>query len=98
MTTAVPGPSDPGAGAGPEAAEYLAERIRRALATDCRVHEQGIEVTVSDHTVVLRGTVPTPTLREAAAEVAHELAPDAELLNHVEVPPSTEPDRAEEID
>lgn len=98
--TGTPRPPDPAEGEGADlgASDYLAEAIRRALATDCRVHEQGLEVTVSGQTVVLRGTVPTTALRDAAGEVARELAPDAAILNHVEVPPNAEPDGAEEIE
>lgn len=98
MTDApTPDPAE-GVGVGLGASEYLAERIRRALATDCRVHEQGLEVTVSGQTIVLRGAVPTSALRDAAGEVARELAPDAAILNHVEVPPNSEPDSVEEIE
>lgn len=98
--TDTPEPPDPGeaADAGLDASDYLAEAIRRALATDCRVHEQGLDVTVNGPTIVLRGAVPTTALRDAAGEVVRELAPDAEVLNHVEVPPNTEPDGAEEIE
>jgi osmotically-inducible protein OsmY len=78
--------------------EYLAEHIRTALATDPRVHEQGLDVTVIGHTIVLRGTVPTPALRQAAGDVAREMAPGADVLNDVEVPPNAEPDDVEEID
>jgi osmotically-inducible protein OsmY len=90
------GPPDPMRDA-PGSPEYLAEHIRTALATDPRVHEQGLDVTVIGHTVVLRGTVTTPTRRRALAEVAHELAPGAEILNDVEVPPNPEPEAPEEI-
>jgi BON domain len=91
------GPDDhvPDAAGSPE---YLAEHIRTALATDPRVHEQGLDVTVIGHTIVLRGTVPTLALRQAAGEVAHELAPGADILNDVEVPPNAEPEDVEEIE
>jgi osmotically-inducible protein OsmY len=78
--------------------EYLAEHVRTALATDPRVHEQGLDVTVIGHTIVLRGTVPTPARRDAAGEVVHEIAPGADILNDVEVPPNPEPEDAEAID
>jgi osmotically-inducible protein OsmY len=77
--------------------EYLAEHIRTALATDRRVLELGLEVTVMGDTIVLRGAVSTPAQRDAAGEVARELAPAAEILNDVEVSPNAEPDSAEEI-
>lgn len=76
---------------------YLAEHIHSALATDHRVHEQGIEVTVVGAAIVLRGTVATPAQRDAASAVARELAPDAEIVNDLEVPPAPEPDGVEEI-
>jgi hypothetical protein len=76
---------------------YLVQHIRNALATDHRVLEQGLEVTVVGETILVRGTVATPAERDAVDVVVHELAPEAEIVNDVEVPPNAEPDGAEEI-
>jgi osmotically-inducible protein OsmY len=92
------GSEAPGPGTGGQGSpEYLAQHIRDALATDPRVLELGLEVAVVGRTVVLRGSVATAAQRDAAVEVARELAPGAEILNDVEVPPAPEPCEAEEI-
>jgi hypothetical protein len=89
--------ADNAADRAPRSREYLAEHLRTALVTDSRVHEQGLEVTVIGTTIVLRGTVATPALRDAAGDVARELVPGAEILNDIEVPPIPAPDGVEEI-
>jgi osmotically-inducible protein OsmY len=77
--------------------DYVAEYLRAAFTTDGRVHEQGLDVTVVGSTIVLRGTVPTPAQRDAITEVAHDLAPQAEIVNDIEVTPNPEPRDAEEL-
>jgi osmotically-inducible protein OsmY len=64
---------------------YLSERIREALATDPTVGELGLKVRVERDTVFLGGTVTTNERRAAARAVAHELAPDAEVIDEFEV-------------
>ena len=82
----------------PPAPEYLAEHLRTAFATDRRVHEQGLEVTIIGKTIVVRGTVSTPGLRDAVDEVARDVVPGADVVNDVDVPPNVEPDGVEELD
>jgi osmotically-inducible protein OsmY len=82
---------------GIEAPEYVAEHLRAAFATDSRIYEQGLDVTVRGRTIVVQGTVSTPALREAVTDVASELVPGAEVLNEVEVPPNPEPGTAEDL-
>lgn len=82
----------------PGEAEYRAEHLRAVLAADPRVHELGLDVAVLGDTIVLRGTVATPAMKAAVGEVAHEFAPDAVIVNDVEVPPNPEPDTVEELD
>ena len=57
---------------GREPAEYVAEHVRRALTTDRRAHEQGLDVAVIGDMVVVRGTVATASLRGAVGEVVAE--------------------------
>jgi hypothetical protein len=71
--------------------EYLAERVRAALATDGRVLEQGLDVTMTGSLVVVRGAVPTAAVRDAVAAVVREAAPHLRVVNDVEVTPAPEP-------
>jgi hypothetical protein len=78
--------------------EYVAEHLRTAFATDRRVHELGLEVSVIGGTIVVRGTVSTAAQRDAVREVDCELAPpQAEVVDDVEVLPNPEPDTAEDL-
>lgn len=65
--------------------EYLAERVRQAVATDVRTTEQGVQVRVTDAELFLSGQVGTPERREAVAEVAAEIVPDRRVHNDVTV-------------
>jgi osmotically-inducible protein OsmY len=72
---------------------YLAEHVREALAQDARVGELGVEVEISDETVILSGTLTTPERQEAATAVVHDLLPDHHVRNEIAVtdhPESTE--------
>lgn len=64
---------------------YVVAHVREALATDARVSELGLEVTVAGRTLVLTGRVGSEQLRAAAAEVAAAHAPDLEVRNDLEV-------------
>jgi hypothetical protein len=52
MTRSRPGPTDPTSGAA-GSPEYLAQHIRNGRATDRRVLELGLEVTVGSEAIVL---------------------------------------------
>lgn len=78
-------------------AEYVAEHVRRALTTDRRVHEQGLDVAVIGDLVVVRGTVATPALRDAVGEVVAEQVPGAEIVNDVAVAPDAAPGAPEDL-
>jgi len=80
-----------------EPAEYLAERLREAFATEPDVHELGIVVHVTDAHVVVSGSVSTPSQRAAIGRVVERLAPDHELVDEVEVPPMAPPDGVEHL-
>jgi osmotically-inducible protein OsmY len=85
-------------GPGPHDLDYLCEHVRIALATDGRVSEQGIEVTVVGDTIVLAGLVASTTLRTAIGDVAGDVAPAGMVVvNDVEVSPADAPDKVEEI-
>ncbi len=69
-----------------EAADcYLAERLRRAFATDPRLHELELEVEVRDGVVVVGGAVQTHHRKEAVSEIARAVAPDHTLHNRIRV-------------
>lgn len=82
---------------GSEPAEYVAEHVRRALTTDRRVHEQGLDVAVIGDIVVVRGTVATASLRDAVGEVVAEQVPGAQVVNDVAVAPDAAPGTAEDL-
>jgi hypothetical protein len=75
--------------------EYVAEHLRTGLATDGRLHELGLDVSVIGTTIVVRGAVSSPAQRDAVGAIAAELAPGSEIVNDVEVVPSRRPDRAD---
>ena len=70
------------------APEYVAEHIHRAITTDPRTTEQGIDVRVVGDDVYLSGAVTSTERRDAVAEVAAEAAEGRRIHNGVEV---TEP-------
>jgi BON domain len=80
-----------------EPAEYLAERLREAIATEPDVHELGIAVKVTGQRVLLSGSVSTPTQREAVTRLVGRLVPDLEVVNEVDVPPMSPPGEVEEL-
>lgn len=65
--------------------EYLIEKVRERLATDDRVAELELQVSVAGDRLVVSGTVPTEERRAAVAEVAREAAPDHRVVNETEV-------------
>lgn len=65
---------------------YREESLRQALATDPRVMESELEVSIAGSRVVISGTVPTEGRREAVTDVAREWFPDLEIDNRTVVP------------
>jgi len=65
---------------------YREESLRRALATDPRVMESELEVSIAGSRVVVSGTVPTEGRRVAVTNVARERFPDLEIDNRTVVP------------
>lgn len=80
-----------------EPADYLAERLREAIATEPDVHELGVTVQVVESQVVVSGSVSAPSQRKAIGRLVHRLAPGFELVDDVEVPPMTPPDGVERL-
>jgi hypothetical protein len=70
-----------------EADHGVAARIHQALATDSRVGELHLAVTVSGDEVAVTGKVATPERRQAVEQVIREAAPGRLVRNQVEVLP-----------
>ena len=85
------------AGAPREAPVYEAEHLRSALATDPRVMQPGLDVSVTADVVVVRGCVPTGAVRDGVAAVLGEQLGGRRLVNDVEVTPNREPEGAEDL-
>lgn len=68
-----------------EPLQYVAARIRAAMTEDPRVHMLDVDVRVVGEKVFLRGRVPSEERRDAITEVTHEIAPDLEVHNEVDV-------------
>jgi S-adenosylmethionine synthetase len=65
--------------------DYVAASIREALARDPRGGELGIDVSVSEGTIVLAGEVATPQRKSTLEEIVREHAPDLRIHNEVTV-------------
>jgi osmotically-inducible protein OsmY len=68
-----------------EPESYLLAHLQEAFATDPRVNQLDVKVTVTGDKVFLTGRVATEQRREAVAEVAAELLPDYEVHNQTRV-------------
>lgn len=69
----------------PDPPQYVAERIRSALAADPRVAELGIAVKIVGDRVQLGGAVATRDRRQLVEEIVRQLMPDHEVQNDVQV-------------
>lgn len=65
--------------------EYLAGKLREALAADDRVSQLDIDIRLKGNHVVLGGAVATSARREAAESVAREIMPDYLVINELQV-------------
>jgi uncharacterized Rossmann fold enzyme len=65
---------------------YREEDLRQALATDRRVGEPELQVTIAGDRVVVSGAVPTAERRAAVEEVLRERCGDLAIDNQVTVP------------
>lgn len=81
----------------PEPPQYLAQRLRRALAEDPRTAEMGVQVKVRGSVVFLTGEVATQQRCRQLAAVVAEAAPELTVHNDVHVVPARVPDSREEL-
>ena len=65
--------------------QYREEQLRTALATDPRVSEPELTVSISGPCVIVRGVVPTEERRTGVAEIVRDLMPDLEFVDATEV-------------
>ena len=77
--------------------EYLVERIREAIASDPRVNELELQVTVAGEKVFVSGTVATAERRDAIGEVLAAVAPNHEIHNETSVIPLSPEPEVEEL-
>ncbi|MDQ4143858.1 MAG: BON domain-containing protein [Actinomycetota bacterium] len=71
-------------GAG-EPVEYLAQKLRDALAADARTGELGLDVIPVNGRLVVRGVVGSEQRHDAILEVAGEVIPEIEVVNETDV-------------
>ena len=69
----------------PDPPQYVAERIRSALAADPRVAELGIAVKIVANRVQLGGAVATHDRRQLVEEIVRQLMPGHEVQNDIRV-------------
>ena len=77
--------------------QYVAERIRSALASDRRVSEIGIGVKIVGNRVQLSGAVATPDRRALVEQIVRELMPDHDVQNDIVIQEMGESQRAERL-
>jgi osmotically-inducible protein OsmY len=80
-----------------EPTQYLVARLRDALAHDARVAALDIQVRIVGGDLYLTGQVATPARREAARAVVHDVAPELQVHNQLDVLTTTAPTGREEI-
>jgi hypothetical protein len=89
--------SDPSVKPPVEPPQYVASRIREALAEDARTTELGIRVLVRGDRVFLQGQVSGQARRERVLEVVHESAPKLEIHDELSVLSASEPEGEERL-
>jgi osmotically-inducible protein OsmY len=80
-----------------EPTQYLVARLRDALAHDNRVAALDIQVRIVGQDLYLTGQVATAARRDAARSVVHDVAPELEVHNQLDVLPVGVPTGREEI-
>lgn len=83
--------------ADPEPREYLAQRLRDAVAADERTGELGLDVDVVGERLIVRGSVGSEQRRRAIDDVARDVAPGVEVVNETDVKEVHEPGAEESI-
>lgn len=69
----------------PEPREYLAQRLRDAIAADPRTGELGLDVSVTGERLNVRGIVGSEDRRSAINDVAREVVSGVDVVNETEV-------------
>ena len=77
--------------------QYVAERIRSALAGDQRVSELGINVKIVGDRVQLGGAVATPDRRALVEQIVRKLMPEHDVQNDIVVQEMAESQRPERL-
>ena len=80
-----------------EPPQYVAERIRHALAEDERVGELDVQVRIAGSKVFLNGNVFTDERRDAITEIVSNLLPEHQVHNETYVPHVPESDDLERL-
>jgi osmotically-inducible protein OsmY len=80
-----------------EPAEYVAERLREAIATEPDVYQLGITVNVVGDQVHLSGPASTAAQRQAIVALVERLAPELHVVDDLEVPSLSQPSDVEEL-
>lgn len=75
----------PETGVPDEPLQYVAARVREAIAEDPRTHVLDVDVRVVGEDVFLRGQVPSEERRQAIEDVAREFVGDRHVHNEVAV-------------
>lgn len=75
----------PDPGSEEEPVQYLAARVREAIASDERTHVLDVDVRIVGGQVFLRGQVPNDERRSAIEEVARGVVEGLQIHNEVEV-------------
>jgi len=68
-----------------EDAVYLAAHLQEMLASDPRVHEPELDVTVTGARIEVNGVVPTEERRDFVTIVLSEACPDHEIDNRTAI-------------
>lgn len=77
--------------------QYVAARVRNAIAQDPRAGDQDIKVWVEGNRILLRGDVVSEEHRGACEEVVREAAPNYQIENQLKVSVLGIPDNAEDV-
>jgi osmotically-inducible protein OsmY len=77
--------------------EYLVGHVEDALARDPRVNEQGLHVELRETTVVVTGTVTSPTQKVSVTDVVSELLPEHRVEDRTTVADYAEDGEVEEV-
>ena len=70
--------------------EELESRVTKALESDKRTREYGIEAVADGNLITLEGTVPDEEARRAAGAIAEAQPGVAEVINDLEIGPEIE--------